>query len=73
MNCYQCDQDSVLRPAIALCHHCSAGLCGEHVFAASRDVTTIVPLGRVVVLPVAARQFLCHVCKQALEQPRRVA
>lgn len=33
----------------------------------------IVPLGREVPLPIKARELLCPVCKEALEQPRRVA
>ena len=37
------------------------------------DITTTVPLGRIVTLPIAAREMLCHVCKNALEQPCRVA
>jgi len=73
MNCYQCDQDSVQRAAVALCHQCLAGLCSEHAVATPREVTMVVPLGRVVALPISEREFLCHVCKQALEQPRRVA
>ena len=73
MNCYVCAQREVQRAAVALCHSCSAGLCGEHVFERPHDITITVPLGRIVTLPVAAREILCHVCKEALEQPRRVA
>jgi hypothetical protein len=36
-------------------------------------MTTTVPLGRIVTLPIAAREVLCQVCKTALEQPHRVA
>jgi hypothetical protein len=73
MNCYECAQKSSERAAVGLCHNCSAGLCGEHVFERPRDMTTTVPLGRIVTLPIAAREILCQVCKTALEQPRRVA
>lgn len=73
MNCYPCDREKIERAAVALCHHCSAALCREHALEAPREVTTIVPLGRVVALPISAREFLCRICKQTLEQPRRVA
>ena len=73
MNCYECAHGKVERPAVGLCHNCSAGLCDEHVFERPRDITTTVPLGQIVTLPIAAREILCHVCKNALEQPRRVA
>jgi hypothetical protein len=73
MNCYVCGQKDVQRAAVALCHSCSAGLCVEHVVERAQDITTTVPLGRIVTLPVAARELLCHVCKETLEQPRRVA
>ena len=52
---------------------CSAGLCREHIFAVPRSVITIVPLDREVLLPIKARELLCPVCREALEQPRRVA
>lgn len=41
MNCYVCDEQDRTREAVALCHHCSAGLCREHTFARPRHVTTI--------------------------------
>lgn len=73
MNCYDCAKQKVERVAVALCHNCSVGICGEHVIERPSDVTTTVPLGRIVTLPVAAREIVCCVCKNALEQPRRVA
>ena len=73
MNCYVCAQRDLQRVAVGLCRNCSAGLCIEHVLERSREVTFIVPLGREVTLPLKTREILCHVCKQALEQPRRVA
>jgi hypothetical protein len=73
MNCYVCDEHDRTREAVAVCHNCSAGLCREHLFERRREVTTTVPLGRTVTLPIAAREILCHICKKALEQPRRVA
>lgn len=72
MNCYDCAKEKVERTAVALCHS-SVGICSEHVFERPRHVTTTVPLGRIVTLPIVAREALCHVCKPALEQPRRVS
>lgn len=73
MNCYVCAEAESSREAVALCHHCSAGLCLEHIFSRPRSVIAIAPLNREVALPIKARELLCPVCKQALEQPRRVA
>ena len=51
------------RAAVGVCHSCSAGLCGDHVF--ERLVTSQLPfrLVGIVTLPIAAREILCHVCK----------
>jgi len=48
-------------------------LCIEHALERTVEVTTHALLNRIVTLPQKARQFLCRCCKQALEQPRRVA
>jgi hypothetical protein len=71
MNCYVCSLEKIDRVAVGLCHHCSAGICIEHAIEVSSDVTTTYMLGRVVALPVKARRLLCHVCKSALQQPRK--
>ena len=73
MICYDCAKEKVQRTAVALCHNCSVALCCEHVFERASHVTTTVPLGRIVTFPIVAREALCHVCKTALEQPRRVS
>ena len=73
MNWYVCDEQEKSREAMVVCHHCSAGLCHEHTFAVPRSVMIIAPLNREVPLPIKARELLCPVCKEALEQPRRVA
>lgn len=31
MNCYVCDQSGRVSPAVAVCHHCGAALCREHL------------------------------------------
>lgn len=48
-------------------------LCIEHVLERSREVAFVVPLDGEATLPLKTRDILCHTCKQALEQPRRVA
>jgi hypothetical protein len=69
MICYECQQLSGTRQdATALCHHCSAALCSKHAAVLSDPVTELYPILRVAVLPLQARLFLCHTCKQALEQ-----
>jgi hypothetical protein len=68
MICYECERSGLRRDAVALCHHCSAGLCSEHAAGISDPITEQYHILSVVVLPLQARLFLCVTCKQALEQ-----
>jgi hypothetical protein len=68
MLCYECSKAGKNQEAIGLCHHCSAGLCVDHVRVIADPVTTTYPLCRTVVLPQKARQFLCATCLRALQQ-----
>jgi hypothetical protein len=68
MICYECELLGKRRDAAALCHHCSAALCSEHIAVLTDPVTEQYPISRVVVLPLQARLFLRNTCKQALEQ-----
>lgn len=68
MVCYECARKGVRREAVALCHHCSAALCLNHVVAAARPVTAREPIERTVVLPLEARELLCGVCHAARQQ-----
>jgi len=70
VHCYECLRAGETRDSFGLCHHCSAALCAEHIFAVDDPVTTTYPLMRTVVLPKKARLLLCGTCKAALEQPR---
>jgi hypothetical protein len=70
MMCYECSRRDVERPAVALCHHCSAGLCADHAIGVGDPVTARYPVCLTVILPRKARLFLCQTCKEALEQPR---
>ena len=70
MICYECQHAGKTRDAVALCHHCSAALCQEHVLILSDPVTARYPVCKTVVLPLRARVFLCSTCGEALEQLR---
>jgi len=70
VHCYECLQLGETRDAVGICHHCSAALCREHIWAVDDPVTAIYPLVRTVVLPKKARLLMCGTCKAALEQPR---
>jgi hypothetical protein len=72
MNCYVCALSDLGRTAVGLCHNCSAALCIEHLVERRRELTFVAPLGREVALPLKERELLCHICKQALEQPHRL-
>ena len=69
MECYQCVQAGIPRQAAGLCHHCSAGLCPEHILEVRDPITIRHVMAPSVVLPQRARVLLCSTCKAALEQP----
>jgi len=73
MHCYECSQTGGSREAVGLCHHCSAALCAEHIFAITDPMVAQAPLLKEVTLPKRARLLLCRTCKAALEQARLVA
>jgi hypothetical protein len=68
MICYECQQTAKKRDAVALCHHCSAGLCADHALILSDPVTAQYPICKTIVLPLRARVFLCRTCREALRQ-----
>lgn len=68
MICYECQQSSNRRDAVALCHHCYAGLCQQHALVLADPVTAQYPVCQTVVLPLRARLFLCSTCQTALQQ-----
>jgi hypothetical protein len=37
MNCFECAKDASTTAAVALCRHCNAGLCMEHLREAATD------------------------------------
>lgn len=39
MNCYECAKTGAAIPAVALCLHCNAGLCLEHLRDAAAEPT----------------------------------
>jgi hypothetical protein len=68
MECYQCLQNGINRDAVGLCHHCSAALCSEHIFAVEEPLMVKHLMVPATVFPKKARLMLCGTCKMALEQ-----
>ena len=68
MSCYECAQGGICREAVGLCHHCSAGLCAEHVITVTESDSQggWVPRSS---RPRKARLLLCRACHAALQQP----
>ena len=73
MNCFECSNGGATREAVALCHHCSAGLCSAHVIVVDDPVKAVHAVVKTIVLPLHARLMLCHTCKAALEQMHQSA
>lgn len=71
MICYECASRGLQRPAVGMCHHCGAGICRTHAVEVPKPLTVVKPVYQTVVLPLKARQLLCPVCKQALDQLSR--
>lgn len=71
MRCYECSEDGVEREAVALCNHCSAGLCPSHALVIPDPVWRSEPLVKVVALPLRARLFFCGTCREAVQQTVR--
>lgn len=68
MRCYECSQEGLSRDAVAMCHHCSAGLCQAHVVIVDDPVRASEPICKLVILPQRARLFFCRRCSRALRQ-----
>jgi hypothetical protein len=69
MECFPCLQAGVARPAAALCHHRSAGICREHIFEVEDPILIEHVLVPTLVLPKKARVLYCRTCRDALQQP----
>ena len=68
MECYQCLQNGMNREAVGLCHHCSAAMCSDHIFAVEEPLMAKHFMVPATVFPKTARLMLCSTCKIALEQ-----
>ena len=68
MHCLECAQRNEMRPAVALCHHCSAGLCLEHAVILTQPVLRHVPVCKMEEAEIPARLVLCEICQAALKQ-----
>jgi hypothetical protein len=72
MNCLECAKEGVSRLAVALCHSCCAALCLDHAEIVPQRLEMRVPVCGTATLPIAARQVLCHTCREAIQQPREL-
>jgi len=75
MLCYECQQEGKRAEAVGVCHHCSVGLCTQHVCIANDPVTASFPVTKgmvlvtsTMVLPLRARLVLCETCHSAITQ-----
>ncbi|WP_371502101.1 DUF2180 family protein [Kitasatospora sp. NBC_00374] len=64
MNCYDCHAEDRVVPAVAVCHHCGAGLCGDHTTSVWEVVHHASGTGAST-LPTRARRLLCTTCAVA--------
>jgi hypothetical protein len=69
MHCLECAQHGAKRDAVALCHCCSAALCLDHAVVVPKRLAHLTPVCKTEELPLLAREFLCEICKAALDQP----
>ena len=63
MNCFDCAHGDVV--AVAVCAHCGAGLCREHVVAVDETLTVVMPINAVIEISPPARRLRCQRCDAA--------
>lgn len=63
MICYDCATDDRTTPAQAVCGHCGAAVCRDHVRVRPRLLTAFAGTGTAPPLP--ARRATCLVCRAA--------
>lgn len=68
MCCYDCSKAGQRQDAVGICHHCSAGICKEHVAIVDDPVTMTVLVERKIILRLKARLLFCKTCLKALQQ-----
>lgn len=66
MNCYDCDRQGHVSPAVAICHDCGAGICARHATEAPHHLTRILVLSRQVPVEPPQRRLRCEVCAAAV-------
>ncbi len=73
MNYLDCQPDET--PAVAVCPHCGAGLCAEHVIESEEYLTFLMPINRPVPAAPPARKLRCARCTAAehAQQERRTS
>ncbi|MCW5962535.1 MAG: DUF2180 family protein [Bryobacterales bacterium] len=68
MNCMDCAEKKETRPAVAICHNCSAGLCREHALVLPHSVEQHSPICKTESADLLARRVFCDTCRRALAQ-----
>jgi hypothetical protein len=63
MECFDCATAGRTRTAVAVCHHCGAGLCGDHVRVVPDTVHHLSGTGVSTAQP--ARRIACRTCAPA--------
>jgi hypothetical protein len=73
MNCLDCQPEETA--AVAVCGHCGAGLCAEHLIESEERLTFTMPINRPVPADPPARKLRCARCTAAerAQQERRRA
>ncbi len=66
MNCLDCHLGGSVTPAVAVCHHCGAAVCGEHAMIAPLTLSRVEPVNVTVPVEPPARRVHCAVCAAAL-------
>ncbi len=69
MDCLDCRPDEVV--AVAICGHCGAGVCVEHLIESDEQLTVRMPINRPVPIDPPARKLRCGRCMAAEEARRK--
>jgi hypothetical protein len=66
MNCYDCYHDGRHTTAIAICHDCGAGVCGEHATHGEYTLTAVTATNWQAPVEPSQRRIRCHTCAAAI-------
>lgn len=65
MNCYDCHHDGRQTIAVAICHDCGAGVCGQHAAQGECTVTAVTATNWQAPVDPPQRRIRCHTCAAA--------